>query len=207
MDRVVVATDDERVIDAVHGLEVDACLTGPAATGTDRVGQVARRPEYRQVRWWVNIQGDEPFLPASSVRGALELIESGAVRLATAATPLGAGDLENPHVTKVWVDGACTALGFGRSPSRSIVASRAIFRHVGVYAYTAEALARWCDTEQTTDELRERLEQLRPFAYAERIGVAVIDQPAPHGIDTAADLAAANALLTQCTGTSERVSP
>lgn len=206
LDRVVVATDDVRVMEAVAGLGVDCCLTEAAPTGTDRVAGVARRPEYRAAQWFVNVQGDEPLVPEAAVSGALSLVRSGAFGLATAAVRLERGELEDPNVTKVWVDGDGRALGFGRTPTEDVIRRHVVLRHVGVYAYAAPALQRWSRTEQTTEERRERLEQLRPLGYGEPMGVASLDESAPRGIDTAEDLAVVEAMFAQFSATSERVS-
>ncbi len=198
VDRVVVATDSGRVADAVLPTGVDVVLTSPDhQSGTDRVAEVARRPECAGYDVIVNFQGDEPFLPVAAVTGAIARVRSGDA-IGTAAAPLDATLRDDPSRVKVVCDDAGRALYFSRAavpylrdPS-DLTAAR-WWQHLGVYAYRRDALLQFCALPSTMLEQTERLEQLRALAAGIPIGVARLDRPAPAGIDTPEDLAAAEA--------------
>ncbi len=188
--RVVVATDDERVSEAVAGLGVDTVLTSPElASGTERAAAVLSHPEYRGYQVVLNVQGDEPLIGREAVAGALDRVTRCGDEIGTAAAPLDRGALGDPNRVKVVVDGRGRALAFFRTP-RALACTRRdpTFQHVGVYAYRASALRRWVALPQAVEEVSERLEQLRPLAHGMTIGVAVQDAPAAPGVDTEADL-------------------
>jgi 3-deoxy-manno-octulosonate cytidylyltransferase (CMP-KDO synthetase) len=193
---VVVASDDDRVLEAVAPLGVLGVLTaGSHASGTERVAEVATLPEYRNAEVILNLQGDEPFLPRQAALGAVERVRSGDA-IGTAAQPLNDAAWRDPRRVKVEIDGRGRAQRFYRTPEGPACPRHApTFHHTGVYAYRPAALARWVALLPTADERREGLEQLRPLAYGLAIGVAVLDEAAPHGIDTEEDLRTAEALL------------
>lgn len=187
---VVVATDSRRVAGAVRGLGVDAVLTNPGhGSGTERVAEVVLRPEYAGIDLVLNVQGDEPFIPSEAVHGALARVVSGDA-IGTAAAPLASDHATDPSKVKVTVDGDGHVLSF----SRSFVPSS--LHHIGLYAYRRDSLLRWVDADPVPQEKAERLEQLRPLALGMSIGVALLDQEAPIGIDTEEDLKMAAAWLT-----------
>ena len=188
--RVVVATDDSRVVNAVEGLPVESLITSPVlASGTERVAQVLAHPDYRRHEMVLNLQGDEPLIEREAVVGALERVSERGDDIGTAAGPLDARTLADPNRVKVTVDGRGRALGFFRTPRPPACARReATFHHIGVYAYSAGALRRWVALPPTAQERDQRLEQLRPLAHGMRIGVAVLDTPAAPGVDTEADV-------------------
>jgi 3-deoxy-manno-octulosonate cytidylyltransferase (CMP-KDO synthetase) len=193
---VVVASDDERVLAAVAPLGVDVVLTvGSHASGTERVAAVAARPEYAGADVVLNLQGDEPFLPREAAAGAVDRVRGGD-DVGTAAQPLDDAAWRDPHRVKVELDGRGRARRFYRTPPPAAgCAVRApVFQHVGVYAYRPAALARWMALPPTDDERSEALEQLRPLAHGFTIGVALLAERAPHGIDTEADLRRAEAM-------------
>jgi 3-deoxy-manno-octulosonate cytidylyltransferase (CMP-KDO synthetase) len=205
-DEVLVATDDERIAAAVHdprrpGRAI-AILTDPdLPSGTDRVAVVAAVRGWSNETVVVNVQGDEPFLPPALVAQAAQLLEADpAAQVATLATPvMSLDEFMDPNVVKVVtaLDGA--ALYFSRAPvpwSRDGApagpASQREFagamRHVGLYAYRADALRRITALPPTALEQREKLEQLRALEHGIRIVVGTCtERPAP-GVDTAADL-------------------
>lgn len=200
-DRVVVATDSEEVAALVGGAGGEALLTDAGhQSGTDRVADVTNRPAFRGYDVIVNIQGDEPFVTREAVQGAVDQLRESGFPLGTVAVRGGEEILLRPDVVKVVraEDGA--ALYFSRAPIPFLrdPADRAqrdalVLQHVGVYAYTPAALRRWVRRPPHPLERVERLEQLRPLAAGERMGVAVIDGPVSSGIDTEADLSRANA--------------
>ena len=143
--RIVVATDDIRVVEALAGLAVEPFLTGQGLrSGTERVAHTLEHPAYREHDVVVNVQGDEPLIERAAVIGAIERVAHDGDDVGTSGAPLARGDLANPNRVKVAVDGRGGALAFFRTPRAPACARRAaIFRHVGVYAYHADALRRW----------------------------------------------------------------
>ncbi len=135
------------------------------------------------------MQGDEPFLPAAAIRGAVAQVERGA-DIGTAAAPLVGESVESPYVVKVVLDEFGFALYFSRSPipfARDAGPVR-YWQHLGVYACTPVALQRWMGLPATVLEAVERLEQLRPLGHGMSIGVACLEETVPPGIDTEDDL-------------------
>jgi 3-deoxy-manno-octulosonate cytidylyltransferase (CMP-KDO synthetase) len=200
VDRVVVATDHAEVADAARAAGAEVVMTAADhPSGTDRVAEVLRQPAFAPYEAIVNVQGDEPFVAADAVSGALSLVTGGRFPLGTAAVPAEPSILETPHVVKVVAADDGRAMYFSRAPipflrdpaEASVLASR-VWQHVGVYAYTRDALARWMALPPHPLERIERLEQLRPLAAGVAMGVARIAGPLRGGIDTEDDLARAN---------------
>lgn len=197
---VLVATDDQRIVDAVAGTGAHAVLTDPACgSGTERVAAALRR-EPHAVDVVVNVQGDEPLIPREAVAGAIVRVSAGD-DVGTAAGVLETGALRDPNRVKVEVDGRGRALGFFRTPRAATCPTRhGVFHHIGVYAYRLRALARWVALPSVAEERDERLEQLRPLAHGMTMGVAVVHQPPPPGVDTEDDLRAVERQLEVLTG-------
>ena len=204
-DAVIVATDSDEIASAVRAHGATAAMTAEShPSGTDRVAQVAQKPEYASYDIFVNVQGDEPFVPESAVRGAAEIVASGRFPLGTAAAHATAEILGLPHVVKVVTADDGRALYFSRAPipwlrDHHDAPLRASFvrQHIGVYAYTREALAAWVALPQHPLERIERLEQLRPLAAGLAMGVATVTELPAGGVDTEEDLARANARWTE----------
>jgi 3-deoxy-manno-octulosonate cytidylyltransferase (CMP-KDO synthetase) len=206
-ERVVVATDSEEVAAAARAAGAECVMTrGDHPSGTDRVAEVAARAEYRPFDAVVNVQGDEPFVAESAVRGAAAAVTSGRFPLGTAAAAADRAVLDAPHVVKVVAadDGRAmyfsrAAIPYLRDGADGALRDARVRQHVGVYAYTRDALARWVTLPVHPLEQIERLEQLRPLAAGMPMGVALIaDAPEP-GIDTEDDLVRANARWTELT--------
>jgi 3-deoxy-manno-octulosonate cytidylyltransferase (CMP-KDO synthetase) len=204
VDRCVVATDDERVASAVRAAGAECALTSPDhPSGTDRTAEVVARAEFGQYDTIVNVQGDEPFVSSEVVEAAADLVRSGRFPLGTVAVPAGPRILDDPNVVKVVAGDDGRALYFSRAAiphlrDAAADADRAdrvalVRQHVGVYAYAPAALARWVALPPHALERVERLEQLRPLAAGIAMGVAVVNEAAPVGVDTEEDLARANA--------------
>ena len=202
-DRVVVATDSEEIVRRVQEAGGDAVMTAADhPSGTDRIAEVARAKAFAGYDAIVNVQGDEPFVSGAAVRGALEQVVSGHFSLGTAAAHAHPDVLGNPDVVKIVADDTGAAMYFSRAAIPHLrdeadvvgIAERELraLHHVGIYAYTPEALARWVALPEHPLERIERLEQLRPLAAGMRMGVAVIAGPLRAGIDTEADLDRAN---------------
>jgi len=177
---------------------VRAVLTDPGhPSGTDRVAEVAVRPEYRGFEVVANVQGDEPFVAREALAGALARVEGGD-DVGTAAAPLDPALAGDPSRVKVVTDAAGRALYFSRAPIPFRRDPREpgddLYRqHIGIYAYSRDALTRWVAAPPSAAELAERLEQLRALHLGLSIGVAALTEAALLGIDTGDDLRRAEA--------------
>ncbi|MDX2183044.1 MAG: 3-deoxy-manno-octulosonate cytidylyltransferase [Gemmatimonadaceae bacterium] len=208
-DRVVVATDADEIAAVVRAAGGEVCLTrADHQSGSDRVAEVAARPEYAGHDVIVNVQGDEPFMTPQAVRGAIAMVRDRGFALGTAAVPATSEILANPMVVKVVTTDAGQAMYFSRAPipflrDAADVADRdaRLLQHLGVYAYRPEALAAWVALPTHPLERAERLEQLRPLAAGWTMGVASVPGPAAWGIDTEEDLERANAVWPEFTRT------
>jgi 3-deoxy-manno-octulosonate cytidylyltransferase (CMP-KDO synthetase) len=191
-DRLVVATDSPEILQVAGQAGFDVTLTSPChPSGTDRVYEVAARPEFAGFDAILNVQGDAPFLPRAAAAGALEQLARG-FAVGTAAVPLGPGDGDDPGCVKVLIGGRGEARGFSRLP----IAGGVNWRHLGVYGYTRPALERITRAAPTRAERAEGLEQLRALALGLAVGVARLDEPAGPAVDTPADLEEAQAHWT-----------
>jgi 3-deoxy-manno-octulosonate cytidylyltransferase (CMP-KDO synthetase) len=198
VDELVVATDSTRVADAVRRYQVRPVLTGSShQSGTDRVAEVAARPEFAGFEVFLNVQGDEPFVSREALAGAVGQVEEGS-DIGTVAAPLDPAEAADPNRVKVVTDARGRALYFSRSviPHQREVGGASTspyWQHVGVYAYTREALGRWGTLAPSPAERSEQLEQLRALYHGMRIGVAHLESPVFPGIDTPEDLRRAEA--------------
>jgi 3-deoxy-manno-octulosonate cytidylyltransferase (CMP-KDO synthetase) len=196
VDRVLVATDDARVADAVRGFGGDVVMTSPAhQSGTDRIAEVAGDLAADLV---VNVQGDLPFLQAAMVDGALALMRAdAALPMATLKVPIrDAAEMANPNAVKVVTDRDGYALYFSRSPLpywRAAAPGILGYKHVGLYVYRREFLLTFARLAPTPLEQAEKLEQLRALEWGFRIKVAECRDTGIE-VDTPEDLERARAL-------------
>jgi 3-deoxy-manno-octulosonate cytidylyltransferase (CMP-KDO synthetase) len=199
-DRLVVATDARDIAAVVQGAGFEAVLTSKDhESGTERVAEVVAKTEFRDFNFILNVQGDEPFVAAAGIRGALACLQRGEP-LGTSAGSLDPALANDPSRVKVVVDARGRALYFSRAPipfDREGRGDVVYHQHVGVYAYTREALQRWVKLPPVPEERWERLEQLRPLLHGIPMGVTLFEVPAAPGIDTPADLAWAEAEFTR----------
>jgi 3-deoxy-manno-octulosonate cytidylyltransferase (CMP-KDO synthetase) len=204
-DRCVVATDSVDIQTVCHDAGIETVMTGDQhLSGTDRVAEVAARPEFARYEVIVNVQGDEPFVEADAIAGSVSMITSGRFSLGTSAAPADAAVVNRPDVVKVVCDAAQRALYFSRAPIPFLrdpvdTSERDVLvrQHIGVYAYTPDALRRWVSLPSHPLERVERLEQLRALANGMAIGVAEAATAGLGGIDTEHDLARAEAFFSQ----------
>ena len=200
-DACVVATEDSSVADAARAAGAEAIMTSSGhVSGTERVAEVASMPQFAEFTTIVNVQGDEPFIGSQAIEGAAELVQSGAFPIGTSASPASWDIGGNPNIVKVVRGNDGRALYFSRAGipfarDRDAIGSAeiAMLQHIGVYAYSRDALQQWVKLPPHPLENTERLEQLRPLAAGIPIGVAIANEPPASGIDTEDDLAAANA--------------
>ena len=199
---VVVATDDERIVQAVACTGAEAMLTRPDhPSGSDRAMEVAARRGWREDDIVVNVQGDEPLIPSAvidQVAGLLQ-VPHGDCGVATLCEPIArAEDVFDPNIVKVVADRLGRALYFSRAP---IPWSRSDFgdnrnrlpdgmhwqRHIGIYAYRIGVLREFVAWPPSPLETAEALEQLRLLEHGRHIAIAAAVTAVPGGVDTAAD--------------------
>ena len=200
---VIIATDDERVSQAAATFGAPVAMTSNLhESGTDRVAEVASHRGWQSDDIVVNVQGDAPTIPASSISLVAELLDRHpAADLATLCVPVtGRDDYSSPNVVKVVMDAEGRALYFSRSPIPAMGHGsdgfpQEVWRHLGIYAYRVGALQRLTAAPQCYLETTEKLEQLRALWLGMEIRVVVA--PEVHGpdVDTPEDLAAAAAYL------------
>jgi 3-deoxy-manno-octulosonate cytidylyltransferase (CMP-KDO synthetase) len=199
-DRCLIATDSPEVQRAAHDAGAECMLTrDDHPSGTDRVAEVVSHAEYGRFDVVLNVQGDEPFISSAALEGAVGCVAEGRFELGTAAAHASLHALERPHVVKVVCADDGRALYFSRAgipalrdPQDRSVLEGTVRQHIGVYAYTPDALRRWVSLPEHPLERIERLEQLRPLAAGMAMGVATIDEAPPGGLDTEDDLTRAN---------------
>ena len=206
LDDAWVATDDERIADAVRAFGGQVVMTSVHhKSGTDRC-----REAFEQVGQGydvvVNIQGDEPFIQPSQLQAVKACFSDPTTQIATLVKPFAREDgleaLENPNSPKVVVDARMNALYFSRSvipylrgiPSSEWLARHTFYKHIGLYAYRAEVLAEITSLPQSSLELAESLEQLRWLenGYTIKVGITNVETI---GIDTPQDLERAERFL------------
>ncbi len=201
--RIVIATDDERVRDAVTAHGFTACMTRTDhPTGTDRLAEAAVALGLADDEIIVNVQGDEPLLDPALMRGMAALLERHPdAAIATACHPIGdVAEAFNPNVVKVVLDAKGYALYFSRATipwardafalaKDALPPGLPLYRHYGLYAYRMAFLRAFPTLVPAPIERFEALEQLRALWHGFRIVVEVTHgTPAP-GIDTPEDLA------------------
>jgi len=205
-DVVVIATDDERIRRAAEGFGANVCMTAAThASGTERIGEVIRTLSIPEREIIVNVQGDEPLMPAEVIRAvATRLASNDAALMATAACPIhNAQDFHNPNIVKVVCGAGGHALYFSRAPvpwprdSADDVPESAL-RHIGIYGYRAGFVARYLRWAPSPLEQTEQLEQLRVLWHGGELAVVNVSEAAAprFSVDTPADLEAMRALLT-----------
>lgn len=206
--QVVVATDDQRIVDALQGQGVDVCMTrADHASGSDRLAECAEHYGWADDAIVVNLQGDEPFAPAAGIREVARALAEDDAPMATLATPIAeAHELFDPNVVKLVRSVLGRALYFSRAPApwardafaldRDVLPHDVPFlRHIGIYAYRAAFLKRYATLSRTPLEQAESLEQLRVLEHGFAIAARLTPEPFPPGIDTEGDLARAERWL------------
>ena len=193
LDRVVIACDSEKILQAAQGFGAEAFLTSAAhASGTDRIAEVVEK-HGQDVAIVVNIQGDEPLLEASVIVALVRaLAEDASVSMATTTKRITKPeDLANPNVVKVVVDHNHNALYFSRSPvpyDRGGAGSeKKYYKHLGLYAYRREFLLQFKNLPDSNLEKMEQLEQLRALEAGYKIKTIETSMETI-GVDTPEDL-------------------
>jgi 3-deoxy-manno-octulosonate cytidylyltransferase (CMP-KDO synthetase) len=198
VSQVAVATDDARIAEAVRHAGATPILTGPAATGTDRVAEAARKLE-KPADLVLNVQGDEPLLDPAIVEKLIHAMGESGAPMGTLSRRLLPGEAELPQVVKVVCGRDGDALYFSRSliPHRRGGGVSPLARaHIGIYAFTAGFLQDFARLPPTELEAEESLEQLRALYYGHRIRVVECEYRG-FGVDTPEDLERARAALAK----------
>ena len=201
VSRVIVATDDRRIFDAVCGFGGEAVMTSAShQSGTDRLAEAAASLACDVV---VNVQGDEPLLAPETIDAAVEPFAcDAALEMSTLRRAItDPSELHSPNVTKVVVDRDGFAMYFSRAPipfTRSGQPPAQAWAHIGLYVYRRETLLRVAALPQTANERAEALEQLRALEHGIRIKAVPTDRPTI-GVDTPDDLERVRALFAPLT--------
>jgi len=208
-ERVIVATDDQRIADVATGFGAEVCMTREDhPSGTDRLQEVVHKLGFYADDIVVNVQGDEPLIPPRVINQVAHNLkaESGA-GIATLSEPIT--DIEsllNPNVVKVVSDTRGMALYFSRAPipwprdafakdPTAMPSGYSWQRHSGIYAYRVKMLNEFVRWEPAPIEETECLEQLRAMWNGAKIHVDVADELPPAGVDTPEDLERLRALF------------
>ena len=190
VDRVVVATDDERIAQAVAAFGGQAVMTRPDhATGTDRIAETVAALKLGDDDIVVNVQGDEPEISPTFVDALAELVQVSRCPMATLAAPLPADQAGDTNKVKVVLAKDGKALYFSRAKipfDRDDEGSAAYLLHLGLYAYRAAFLRTFAALPRTPAEKSEKLEQLRALESGYAIAVGVVNYDGC-GIDTPED--------------------
>ncbi|MCF6777193.1 3-deoxy-manno-octulosonate cytidylyltransferase [Thiotrichales bacterium 19X7-9] len=198
-DSVLIATDSEEIVAEVESFDGNVCLTSKShPSGTDRLAEAVKLKNYSPEDIIINIQGDEPLIPVDNVHQVAEnLLGHPEAAIATLGEPINnIDDVLNPNCVKVVTDKNGYALYFSRAPipwargdfPKTLPSDVHCYRHIGMYAYRCEFLARYSQLKPSPIEAWEKLEQLRVLWHGEKIHFAVSKMPTPPGVDTQEDL-------------------
>jgi 3-deoxy-manno-octulosonate cytidylyltransferase (CMP-KDO synthetase) len=181
--RIMVATDDRRIAEAVQRFGGTAVMTrDDHPSGTDRLAEVAENLDSHALI--VNVQGDEPMIEPSDIDRAITAARAGGAEIVTLMTKMDPATSGDPNRVKVVTDRDGIALYFSRS---RIPSGGTCFLHLGLYVYRVDFLRKFAKLERTPLEIAERLEQLRALEHGYRIRVVEVEKES-WGIDTPADL-------------------
>jgi 3-deoxy-manno-octulosonate cytidylyltransferase (CMP-KDO synthetase) len=190
VDRVIVATDDERILDAVAAFGGECVLTSPDhESGTSRLAEAAGILGLSSDTVVVNVQGDEPEVEPAWIDAAVNALRAGSAPVGTVAVPFSADeDPCDPNLVKVVLQRNSSALYFSRSlvpfVRQGAMAAAPPLKHLGLYTYRRPFLDTYITLEPTVLERTEMLEQLRVLFYGYGISVAVCQGRSYGGIDT-----------------------
>jgi 3-deoxy-manno-octulosonate cytidylyltransferase (CMP-KDO synthetase) len=192
---VLVATDSEEVQDYCLSENIPVLMTGPHPSGSDRLHEVMLRTD---AEIYANIQGDEPTLRPDHLELLLSAFVTGRAQVTTLKVALDPEHAADPNTVKVVTDYSGRALYFSRHAipfDRDSAGGVQYYKHIGLYAYTRQALMQFHSLPQSSLEIAEKLEQLRFLQN----GIPVTVLETPHdtiGVDTEADLAQVNLLFS-----------
>ena len=187
-DVVIVATDDERIFDAVKAFGGEVEMTSAEhKCGSDRIKEVADR--HADFEYIINLQGDEPMIKQEMIESVIDGVKNHNADISTLIRPIeDKNEVENPNLVKCVIDNNGFALYFSRSkiPFERKENPAPFYGHIGIYGYTRKALTTMTTSSQTPLEISESLEQLRALQMGMRIKTSIINEK-PVGIDTIED--------------------
>lgn len=188
-DMIIVATDDERIFDAVKAFGGNVEMTSTEhKCGSDRIKEVVMR--HPEISYIVNLQGDEPLIKPESIDEVIKNVnEIDCADISTLIREITSEEAENPNLVKCVIDNNGFAMYFSRSkiPFERNAGKANFYGHLGIYGYKRDALIKMTELPQSTYEQAESLEQLRALQNGMRIKTSIVDF-VPVGIDTAEDL-------------------
>lgn len=195
-DRVIIATDDQRIIDAASSFGAEAVMTSPSCkSGTDRVFEAVKDTDAGLI---INVQGDEPFIRPDMIDLLFSVMENESLDVATLCAPVtDDNEYSNPNTVKVVLDKNGFALYFSRSPIpyvRNGNTRPMLYKHIGIYGFKGEFLKQFVSMPKSRLEETESLEQLRILENGFRIRVLTTHYDG-FGIDTMEDLQRARLIL------------
>lgn len=204
-ERVIIATDDARVEQAVLAFGGTVCMTSPDhQSGTERLAEVVKLMGIEDDHIIVNVQGDEPLIPPGIIRQVADNLAASQAPMATLAVEISHEDeVFNPNAVKVVTDKDGYALYFSRATipwdrdnfAKDKTVVQPLMRHIGIYAYRAGFINTYIQWPASQLEKIECLEQLRVLWYGEKIHVAVALEVPPAGVDTPEDLDAVRRIV------------
>ena len=189
VDRVIVATDDDRIFNAckAFGAEVEMTSTNHKS-GSDRIAEVAKR--HPEIAYIINLQGDEPLIEQENIELVIKGIKfDDKADISTLVREItDENELNNPNLVKCIFDVNNYAMYFSRAkiPYERNIGKSKFYGHLGIYGYKKEALFKMTNLAQTTYEMSESLEQLRALQNGMKIKVSIVKN-VPVGIDTQED--------------------
>jgi len=201
-ERVVIATDDQRIVNAANDFGAEVVLTATThESGTERLAEVCQKLNFADDTIVVNVQGDEPLIPPVVVSQVAQLlVEAPEVKMASLSVPIDEPeDILDPNVVKVVCDKQQHALYFSRAAvpfeRDGNWSNEHYSRHIGIYAYRAHFIGEYIKLAPSPLEKIEKLEQLRVLWHGEKIKMARASEIPAHGVDTPEDLAKVRALF------------
>jgi 3-deoxy-manno-octulosonate cytidylyltransferase (CMP-KDO synthetase) len=207
-DQVIIATDDNRVEQAVKAFGGQVCMTSPDhESGTERLAEVVEKMGIADDHIIVNVQGDEPLIPPSIITQVAENLANSQAPMATLAVEISdEAEVFNPNAVKVLTDKDGYAMYFSRATipwdrdnfaQQDKKIAQPLMRHIGIYAYRAGFINTYINWEPTALEKIECLEQLRVLWYGEKIHVEVAKQAPAAGVDTPEDLEVVRSIIAK----------
>lgn len=188
-DIIIVATDDQRIYDAVKSFGGNVEMTSTEhKCGSDRIKEVVMR--HPDISYIVNLQGDEPLIKPESIDEVIKNVKDDvSADISTLIRKISSKDAENPNLVKCVIDKFGYAMYFSRAkiPFERNLGKSDFYGHLGIYGYKRESLIKMTELPQSSYEQAESLEQLRALQSGMRIKTSIVDF-VPVGIDTAEDL-------------------
>ncbi|AIW14456.1 3-deoxy-manno-octulosonate cytidylyltransferase [Vibrio tubiashii] len=207
-DKVIVATDDSRVEQAIEAFGGQVCMTSPNhESGTERLAEVVEKMAIPDDHIIVNVQGDEPLIPPSIITQVAENLANSQAPMSTLAVEISdEAEVFNPNAVKVLTDKDGYAMYFSRATipwdrdsfaDDAKIIKQPLMRHIGIYAYRAGFINTYINWEPTALEKIECLEQLRVLWYGEKIHVEVAKEAPAAGVDTPEDLEVVRSIIAK----------